>query len=78
MKCIENKKGFTDGIAHMSIIGEIEWAERIDAEMNKCGFKSACQDNDDDIADITYGVSRGDLEYFKKCYNKAKKETKNA
>lgn len=76
MKCTENKKGFVDGIAHMSISGDREWAERIDAEMNAFGFEAACQDNDDDMTDITYGVKRADVAYFKKCYAAAKKSTK--
>lgn len=76
MKCTENKKGFTDGVAHMSIIGEIGWAERIDAEMKSHGFHAAMQDNDEDTTDIVYAVPRCDVEYFKKCYKEAKKATK--
>lgn len=76
MKCIENKKGFTDGVAQMSIIGEREWAERIDAMMKENGFHAAMQDNEDDMTDIVYGVKRCDVEYFKKCYKEAKKATK--
>lgn len=76
MKCVENKTGMIDGIAQMSIVGELEWAERIDAEMKEYGFSAACQDNDDDMTDITYAVKRADVAYFKKCYNAAKKATK--
>lgn len=76
MKCIENKKGFTDGVAHMSIVGEREWAERIDVMMKDHGFNAAMQDNDDDMTDIVYGVPRCDVEYFKQCYKAAKKATK--
>lgn len=78
MKCVENKTGMIDGIAQISIIGNLEWAERIDAEMKQYGFDAACQDNDDDLTDITYAVKRADVAYFKKCYNEAKKATKNA
>lgn len=76
MKCTEQKKGFTDGIALMVVAGEIEWAERIDAELKKAGFVAGCQDNDDDQTEITYCVPRGEVAFFKKVYKEVKAETK--